>query len=526
MKWSSVGKFVGIVLCALLVPATACDTESPPHVTLRVLASSELADMRPLLDHLRRDTGIELVMDYRGTIEATDAMEPGRYQHDVAWLSTSRYFEMTAKQRGYTGELPLTRRFMFSPLAIGVKPEVADGIENAVRDRQVSWADLADRSAMGMLRYAMADPARSAGGLAALIGVATAAAGTGGPLREADISCDRLRGFLLGRTLSADTSQALAAAYTADQNAADALIDYESVLLSMNASGTLREPLRIVYPRDGIILADYPMMLLDRGKRDAFETVVTWFESERAQREIMEKTSRRPLTRPYRDSRFPDFGTNTLYFPDRRETIDRLIADYSNPRTHIPTHVIFALDFSASMSGPRMAELRATFAGLRGADPSTAGKFVRLYRGEELTIMRFGGRVLDEREFRIAGQSDLDAIGDYLAVDSFDETTGVWSALDAAYEKVAALLRDRGERAVTIVVMTDGENNTGIGVADFLRAYGERAPEVRAVHTYTVRFGDAGPDELDRVARATGGRMVDATAMSLSEAFEEIRGCR
>jgi Ca-activated chloride channel family protein len=521
--------FAGAVLCVVLGLIAACTTPSQPpaHTTLRVLASSELADMRPLLDELRRDTGIELVMEYRGTIDATNALNPGNYRHDIAWLSTDRYFELKLKQIGFTGERPISSRFMFSPLAIGVKPGVAEVLRTATTDQHLSWADLADLSAMGIVRFGMADPQHASSGLSALIGVATAAAGTGGALREQDISCDRLRGFFTGRTLTGDTSRQLADSYAGNQDSADALINYESVLLSLNASGKLREPLEILYPRDGIILADYPMLLLDPAKRDSYEAVVNWFKSEQGQRKIMERTLRRPLDGQVpRDPRFREFSTNTLYFPERKETIDRLAAEYAKPQSHNPSHVIFVLDFSASMSGERIAALRSTFAGFSGADSSTAGKFVRFYKGEKFTIVRFGDRVLDERDFTVSGQSDLDAIQDYIATDQFDQTTAVWSALDAAYEKAAVMTRDHPEQPVTIVLMTDGENNAGMTLQDFLRKHEARQPAEKAVHTYTVRFGEANPGELDRAARATGGRMVDANATSLSEAFKEIRGCR
>ncbi|MEV7550059.1 hypothetical protein AB0N89_10575 [Amycolatopsis sp. NPDC089917] len=46
------------------------------------------------------------------------------------------------------------------------------------------------------------------------------------------------------------------------------------------------------------------------------------------------------------------------------------------------------------------------------------------------------------------------------------------------------------------------------------------------MHTYIVRFGEANAAELSRAAAATGGRMVDANATSLLDAFKEIRGCR
>ncbi|GAA0553823.1 substrate-binding domain-containing protein [Saccharopolyspora spinosporotrichia] len=517
-----------VVLLAVLGLVAACATPlPPPHTTLRVLASSELADMGPLLDDLRRETGIELVMEHRGTIDATNALNPGDYRHDIAWLSTDRYFELKLKQIGFTGERPISSRFMFSPLAIGVKPAVAELLRATTTDQHLSWADLADLSAMGMVRFGMADPKHASSALSALIGVATAAAGTGGALREEDISCDRLRGFFAGRTLTGDTSRRLADSYAANQDDADALINYESVLLSLNASGKLREPLEILYPRDGIVLADYPMLLLDPAKRDSYEAVVNWFKSEQGQRKIMERTLRRPLdSQVPRDPRFGEFSTNTLYFPERKETIDRLAAEYSRPQSRDPSHVIFVLDFSASMSGPRIAALRSAFAGFSGADPSAVGKFVRFYKGEMVTIMRFGGHVLDERDFTITGQADLKAVQDYIAADRFDQTTGVWSALEAAYAKAAAATRDHPEQPVTIMLMTDGENNAGISLQDFLRNHQARDPAAKAVHTYTVRFGEANPGELDQAARATGGRMVDANATSLSEAFKEIRGCR
>ncbi|MEJ2853370.1 MULTISPECIES: vWA domain-containing protein [unclassified Saccharothrix] len=514
-------------LCAVLALLAACTTERPPHVTLRVLASSELADMGPLLDELRRATGVELVLEHRGTIDATNALNPGEYRHDIAWLSTDRYFDLKLKQIGFTGERPPSSRFMFSPLAIGVTPKTAELLRSSTADRQLSWADLADRSAAGMVRFGMADPQHAGSGLSALIGIATAAAGGGGALREQDVTCDRLRGFFAGRTLTEDTSHRLAESYAADQDAADALINYESVLLSLNASGKLREPLEILYPRDGIILADYPMLLLDPAKRDSFDTVVRWFESEPAQRAIMERTLRRPLNNQVpRDPRFHDFGTNTLYFPERKETVDRLTAVYADPLSRNPSHVIFVLDFSTSMVGPRIAALRSAFAGFSGADSSEAGKFTRFYKGERFTIMRFGGTVLDERDFVISGQADLDAIRDHIATDRFDQATGVWSALDAAYAKATAVTATNPGSPVTIVLMTDGENNAGISLSDFLRNHESREPRAKTVHTYTVRFGEADPVELDQAAKATGGRMVDANATSLAEAFKEIRGCR
>jgi Ca-activated chloride channel family protein len=510
-------------LCLVLVGLGGCFGTNPRPTVLRVLASSELADMQPILDELRTETGIELAMDYRGTVDAANALTPGRYQHDLAWLSSDRYFQLKLADAGYTGPKPLATSIMLSPVAVGVKPAVAQLLRETAPDHQISWADVADSAASGALHFAMADPHTSGSGLAALVGVATAAAGTGGVLRIEDVRCDRLRGFFAGHTLSAPTSHDLIDQFVARQGDVDAIITYESVLLSLNASGRLRAPLDVVYPRDGIVEADYPILLLDPAKRAAYDTVVAWLKTPAVQKKIMEATLRRPLEPSIvRDPRLRASVGNALYFPDRQDVVDKLLADYADPSLRTPDRVIFALDYSGSMRGDRIAALRDTFAGLSGADRSRDGRFYRFYSGEQFTVIRFGGRVLDQQDFTVSGPADLTALQAYLARDSFDDSTAIWSTLDDAYRAASAFTRENPAQRVSIVLMTDGENNAGISLGDFLAGAANR-PE--NVPTFTVAYGEADGVELDRVAKATGGTLVDANTMSLLGAFEEIRGC-
>jgi Ca-activated chloride channel family protein len=519
--------FIAVCMAWLwLGAASGCSSGDPGPVTLRVLASSELADMRPLLDDLRRDTGIRLEMDYRGTIDASNALVPGHYRHDLAWLSSDRYFQLKVKAAGRNTEKPLATSIMRSPVVIGMRPATADRLRRATPGGQISWADVADAAADGSLKFAMADPRHTNSGLAALVGVATAAAGTGGALRPEDVSCDRLRGFFAGHALTEDSSDRLADGFVRRQDDLDALITYESELLSLNSGGKLRKPLEIVYPKDGMVLSDYPLLLLDPAKRAAYDRMVDWLKSRPVQKKIMERTLRRPI-----DPAVPRAPVlrepvgNALYFPDQQKVVDRLLTNYGDPRRDKPAQVIFLLDFSGSMRGERIAKVRATFDGLSGADDSRSGKFVRFYRGESLTVMRFGGRVLDDRSLAYDGQRDLDRLRGFVASDEFDTSTAIWSTLDRAYMKVAEIVGDDPGRPVSIVLMTDGENNTGMNLDAFISRYQARPPAARAVRTYTIRYGEADTKELDRAARATGGRMVDATAQSLLSAFKEIRGC-
>ena len=175
-----------------------------------------------------------------------------------------------------------------------------------------------DRAAVGEFRYGMADPRVSGGGMAALIGVATAAAGTGAALRTEDVSCDRLQGFLAGRAFDAADP---IAEYTRRSDV-DGVVAHESELLALNASG-LPQSLEIVYPRDGIVLSDYPLMLVEPAHRAAYDRVVEWLRSSEAQRMIADRTWRRPVdpATPRHEKLRADIGT-ALYFPDSQEVLD------------------------------------------------------------------------------------------------------------------------------------------------------------------------------------------------------------
>src|SRR5205823_11226638 len=136
--------------------------------------------------------------------------------------------------------------------------------------------------------------------------VASAFAGTGNALTEQDIKVDALKQFFSGQRATAGSSGFLADSFVRSQDTLDGMINYESILLELNRSGQLHEPLDLIYPRDGIITADYPLMLLNASKRRLYDKVVRFFTSPESQQWIMQNTDRRPVIPQVKpDSRFP-----------------------------------------------------------------------------------------------------------------------------------------------------------------------------------------------------------------------------
>ena len=146
---------------------------------------------------------------------------------------------------------------MLSPVVLGVKRSVATRLGWA-GNAKVTWKDIAAKAKAGQLRYGMTNPAASNSGVSALVGVAAALAGTGDALRVEDTDERGLTDFFTGQTLCAGSSGWLADAFMTAQDKLDGLINYESVLLGLNASGKLREPPELIYPEDGIITATSP----------------------------------------------------------------------------------------------------------------------------------------------------------------------------------------------------------------------------------------------------------------------------
>ncbi|SDT82418.1 Ca-activated chloride channel family protein [Streptomyces sp. TLI_053] len=318
-----------VLLVCSAAPVAGCGPGAPTGTTLSVLASAELTDLRPVLDDLRRATGIALELDFGGTVSASELLGSGTPdRHHLAWLSSDRWLRLNVKAAGGTGT-PLSTRTMMSPLVLGVRRSTAHRLWPGAGARQPSWADIAAAAEHGELRYAMSDPTVAHSGLAALVAVATAGAGTGEALRPEDVAQDRVRGFLTGRTLAAPSTHALVDAYLDHQDRADAVIAYESDLLALGGDGRLREPLELVYPQDGIVLSDYPLLLLDPTKRAAYDRVLAWLLAPAAQKKIMTLTLRRPIDPAVdRDPRLERPIGNALYFPDRPEVVQRLLAQY------------------------------------------------------------------------------------------------------------------------------------------------------------------------------------------------------
>jgi Ca-activated chloride channel family protein len=513
---------------------TSASTQAPSAAsaqTFTILAGSELKDLVPLLPGIEQATGLQLKLNYVGTLEGVERLGSGD-PADAAWFASNRYALLTP---GVKERVLQSERTMITPVVLGMKQSkarslgwlAADGSSRA----DLSWKDIALAAEQGRFSFAMSSPSASNTGFAALMGLAAALAGKGDALEVADIRAPQLRAFFKAQTLTAGSSGWLAEAFVKEQGRIDGLINYGSVIHGLNASGQLSEPLVLIYPQDGIVSADYPLMLINPTRRADYDKLLAYVRSPAFQQAMTAQTHRKPINPEvaFEPKLYPN-NLVELPFPARLQVVDAILEAYDNSLRR-PADSTFVLDISGSMAGERIAQLKTALAGLTGLDSSLSGRYSRLREREQLSMVAFDDQVSPAVQFQFAPtqRAAVEAqVRSYIANLQAQGGTAIYSAAQAAYQQAAARRAQEGGRDgghyYSLVLLTDGQNNNGLNAAQFTQWYQSLPPAEQGIRIFAVQFGEASPDELEALARLTGGRVFNATRTPLAQVFKEIRG--
>ena len=526
-------------------PAPAAEPAVQAAAPLQVLATSDLKDIEPLAAQIRAATGVDVQFRFGGTMESTQEVLSGdsgaRPAPDVAWFANAKYLlSDAAGQR----KVKLQEKIMLSPIAVGVSKSDAARYGWDRTDARLSWADIARAAKAGKLQYALSNPATSNQGFMALLGVVAAAGGKGEALSAADVDRGAIADFLKGYRIVGDNSTYLAEQFIKGQGTrANAFINYESWLLTLNASGKLREPLHLIYPFEGVSTADYPLMLLNEARRADYLKVVDYLKGDAAQLWLARQTLRRPMRAEVAAQVadiLPARGVQVeLPFSPDRQLADGLIDAYLN-EFRKPIASAFVLDTSGSMQGRRREQLVEAIHYLAGADASLTGRVAKLTNRERLWFLPFSDRVREPVAFEIpAGskvakgvlpQADTEAkLNELRRVrDAADELkmaggTALYDAVLAGLEQMLEERKRNPDYQYSVVAFTDGKSNMGRKLEEFRRAYEQLPEDVRGIPVFMVLFGEADAGDLKALVEITGGKLFDARKTPLYAVFKDIR---
>ncbi len=387
---------------------------------------------------------------------------------------------------------------------------------------------MSEAAKKGKFTFGMTSPSSSNTGFSGLLGLAAALSGQGDALEEKDINAKSLADFFKAQRLTAGSSGWLADAYLREQDKVDGIINYASTLQTLSRNTDLKEKLVMVYPQDGIVTADYPIMLINPARREAYDKVVAYLRGVEFQQAMYNTTLRHPVNPDVVVSDAPKQALVELPFPAKLAVVDAILTAFDN-HLRLPTDSSFVLDTSGSMQGERISDLKAAIQGLSGADASISGRFARFRNRERILILPFNSVVEASDSFDMGNQdkdnqATLAALNGRIQQLHAGGGTAIFSATRQAYR--AAIERKHADpaRFYSIIVMTDGINNDGINYNEFAQWYKTLPEDEKGIKIFTVLFGEAAPDELKKLADLSGGRMFDSRKASLQTIFKEIRG--
>jgi Ca-activated chloride channel homolog len=541
-----------LALAVTLLLTSCSKEESTPSpklpaaeaATFKVMATSDLRDAQPLEAMVEKATGVKLRFTYGGTMESTEAVLTGKTDAQAAWFANAKY--LLSDPQGQA-RVKLQEKIMLSPITLGVSQSVAKqlGWDDPKLADQVTWRTITQAAASGKITYALSNPATSNQGFMALMGVVAAASNKAEALTAQDVDRTAIANFLKGYKLPGDNSTYLSEKFIEQQGRqVNTFINYESWLLSLNASGKLSEKLTLVYPHEGVATADYPFMLLQEGRRDDYLKVVNYLKGPEAQTWLARQTLRRPVNSEVAAAVADLFPSGAMrvelpFSPDRALS-DGLIDAYLNEFRR-PIASTFVLDTSGSMMRERRREqLIEAIHYISGIDNSLTGRLAKLTNRERVWMLPFSdmpGQItafevpMGQRSSKgVQLEADSDAKQKVLAdvrtyADGLNMTGGT-----ALYDSVLAALTHSLEQRkknpqyqYSVVAFTDGENTMGRDLAAFERSYNQLPEDVRGVPVFMVLFGEAKEADLKRLVQITSGKVFDARKTALYAVFKDIR---
>lgn len=490
--------------------------------SLRILSGSENQELEPILEDFSRESGIRVEMTYQGSLDIMRALEQDEIAYDAVWPASSLWLNV-----GDTGHrVKHGESISISPVVFGIRQSLAE--ELGFVGREVSVRDILDAITAGKLKFCMTSATQSNSGASAYIGFLYALLGNPDMITEEDLENEQLQSdiqaLLSGVDRSSGSSDWLKDMFL--EGGYDAMVNYECLIIQANEELESRgeETLYVVYPYDGLTLADSPLGYVDNGDDDkeaAFLELQEYLLSEDVQNEI-QRTGRRTGYTGISDENRDVFRTDWGVQPDRvlstmrMPSTDVLFQALNLYQTDFkkPSLSIYCLDYSGSMSGKGNEQLVAAMEQLL-IQENAEKNFLQASKDEVNVLIFFDDQVLAEYT-AVGSGTELEAL--YDRVESQDTGSGTDMYVAAAEALQVLSHYDLSQYTPAVILMTDGMSGGSFDA--FMEQYQELGEDVPV---FSIMFGDADSEQLEELAAATNARVFDGRE-DLIDAFRKVKG--
>ncbi|QDW73129.1 VWA domain-containing protein [Lachnospiraceae bacterium KGMB03038] len=494
-----------------------------PGGQIRILSGSENQELEEIIQECGEATGVEIQMEYKGSVDIMRELENGAQDYDAVWPASSIWVSM-----GDTGHLiKHSQSVSMTPVVFGIRESLAEELGFVGKD--VSVNDILTAIRDGKMRFCMTSATQSNSGASAYIGFLYALLDKQEGLKAEDLQDPELKAditeLLSGVERSSGSSDWLKDMFLDGDY--DAMVNYECLIIDANRQMVEegKEPLYVVYPYDGLSIADSPLGYVDHGdseKEEAFLAVQEYLMSEQAQKKI-EATGRRISANGVSEE------NQNVFNSDWGIDTERILSPIQMPEASVLTEAlnvyqtsfkkpslnIYCLDFSGSMAGTGEGQLKEAMSQIL-LQENARKNFLQANAGEVNQVIFFDDTILGIEAAADDSDEALAELNQKVADFQIAGGTDVYRAAAEALEIASGYNLENYTPA--IILMTDGRSNYNYSnFEEVWSQYGEEIP------IFSITFGDADPSQLEELAQISGGRVFDGT-QDLTAAFRSVKG--
>ena len=495
------------------------DPKNPKFI--HILSSYENSFIEDDLKNFANQNDMRINVTYMGDIDIVDELNTNPEKYDAVWISNSMWLYMLNNSYLYSEQKSIS----ISPVIFGIKKSKAESL--GLVGKEVTNNDIVKLIQDKKISYVMSSVTRTNTGATAYFGFVQSLAGnpevlTVEHLQNKELQ-ENLKAIFSGVERVSGDEDYLKKMFLNDSEF-EAVIADEGSLIEINKEleKNGKETLYFIYPTDGVAMNDstFSFISSNHDKKDAFLKLQDYLLSSDG-RKVLDSKGKRTWYGGVKEdvdkSVFnPAWGIDTTKsllvtkFPSKN-VMNEALNVYVN-LLRKPTHVAFCLDYSGSMSGSRIKELKDAMGYI--LDPEqTAKERLQFTENDKVSILMFETKVGN------------------VMTEAGNKTDGLLKSINAAYPGGATALfpcveaasryleKDTDDVTKVVIAMTDGEANVGefYVLENYFNSSKEKIP------VYSIAFGDASEYQLDQMSRLTNGKTFNGKT-GLLQAFKEVRG--
>jgi Ca-activated chloride channel family protein len=494
-----------------------------------LLSGSENEPLQPLIREFAEKEGYHVDFSYKGSVDIMLDLQSDTTGIDAVWPASGLWITLGDVNH----RVKYARSILTSPVVFGIKKSLAERL--GFTGHPVKVADILAAIRNKQLQFMMTSASQSNSGASAYFGFLYALLGDPDYITKEDLHKPELqkqiRELLGGINRSSGSSGWLKELFLRGDGKYDAMVNYEFTIIETNQELVKRgqEPLYVIYPTDGLVIADSELGYVDHGDKEKeafFRKLQEYLLSPAVQTKLL-ATGRRTgfageLAGAPADVFRADWGIDTkkILSPIKLPGEDVIREALSLYQTAFrkPSYTVFCLDFSGSM-GDNGGIYQVKSAMQLLLDQAQAKKyFLQASAGDRLVVIPFNHSIL--AEWQVDGNQD-DSLKQVLArVENMaaDGGTDIYSPVIKGLADI--LQQDSGRYIPAVILMTDGQSNTGKTFPDLDSAWQANGLDVPV---FAITFGDASESQLKEITGLTRGYIFDGKK-DLVTAFRKAKG--